>query len=190
MGPYRRDMGRARRVVEPNGIYHVVCRGNNKQPIFDDDLRSWYRWQLGQIARRHDWSVYAWALMTNHVHLVLHIGDSGISDGMRELNTYLARASNARFGRINHCLGRRYWSELVEDDAQLYSVIRYVLWNPARAGLEEQPGRCRWTSFRVTVGLEWATEPLDVARLLRHFGTAPETARPSFERFVLADGLR
>jgi REP element-mobilizing transposase RayT len=179
-------MGRPLRVVEPNAIYHVAARGNNKQHIFDDPLRSLFLWELTQVARRFDWWVYAWALMSNHFHLVLQIGDKGLSEGMHQLNTHLARASNARFDRINHCLGRRFWSDPIDTDAYLLACIRYVLWNPARAGLEERPGECPWTSFRATVGLEWATEPLAIGRLLERFGRTPATARTRFEHFVLA----
>jgi REP element-mobilizing transposase RayT len=180
-------MPRALRKVEPNGIYHVVCRGNDKQVIFDDELRAWYLWQLTQIARVHDWTIFAWALMSNHVHLVLQIGECGISDGMCQLNTYLAKASNARFGRINHCLGRRFWSDLVDTEAYLWDCIRYVLWNPARAGLETRPGECAWTSYRSTVGLDLPKEPLALGRLLELFGRTPASARERFESFVLSE---
>ena len=70
-------MGRPHRIVEPNGTYHVVCRGNNKQIIFDDALRAYYLWQLTQVARRFDWWIYAWALMSNHLHVVLQIDRQG-----------------------------------------------------------------------------------------------------------------
>jgi REP element-mobilizing transposase RayT len=179
-------MGRPLRVVEPNGIYHIAARGNNRQKIFDDTLRAFFLWELTQVARQFDWWIYGWALMSNHFHLVLQIGDKGLSEGMHQLNTHLARASNARFDRINHCLGRRFWSDLIETDANLYAAIRYVLWNPARAGVEDAPGDCRWTSFRATVGLEWATEPLALGKLLSFFGASPEKARRAFGQFVLS----
>jgi REP element-mobilizing transposase RayT len=180
-------MGRPHRVVEPNGIYHVAARGNNKQVIFDDVLRSLFLWELTEVARRFEWSIYAWALMSNHFHLVLQIADDGLSEGMHQLNSHLARASNARFDRINHCLGRRFWSDLIETEAYLWDCIRYVVWNPARAGLEERPGECRWTSYRSTVGLAWPQEPLALGRLLELFGRTPASARDRFERFVLSD---
>jgi len=178
-------MGRPIRVIEPYGMYHVVCRGNDKQVIFDDTLRGLYLFLLTQVARRFDWWVYAWALMSNHLHVVLQVTDKGLSEGMCELNTRFARASNARFGRINHCLGRRYWSDLIETDEHFRTCVGYVLWNPARAGLEEHPGNCNWTSFRATVGLDHPREPLAIGRLLELFGTRPDAARAAFQRFVL-----
>jgi putative transposase len=178
-------MGRPLRIIEPYGTYHVVSRGNDRQDIFDDALRDLYLFLLSQVARQFDWWVYAWALMSNHLHLVVQVTDKGLAKGMCELNTRFARASNARFDRINHCLGRRYWSNLLETDEQFRTCLGYVLWNPARAGLEERPGECRWTSYRATVGLEHPREPLASWRLLARFGGTPAEARARFERFVL-----
>jgi putative transposase len=183
-------MGRPLRVVEPHGIYHVGARGNNKQLIFDDTLRSIFLWQLSEVAREHDWWVYAWALMSNHFHVVLQIGEKGLSDGMHRLNSFFARASNAHFDRTNHCFGQRFWSSFIDSDAYLYSCIRYVLWNPARAAQEDSPGECTWTSYRASVGLDWAQNALDQARLLDFFGRSPKTARADFESFVLAGAER
>ena len=132
-------MPRQRRSEVAGASYHIVSRGNNKQPIFDDVLRELFRLQLDIVRRRFDWEVYAWALMTNHFHLVLKIGDAGLSNGMRQLNTGFALASNARFGRINHCVGERFYSRQITSEHQLFASIRYTLWNPARAGIGERP---------------------------------------------------
>ena len=183
-------MGRPLKVVEPNGFYHAVSRGNNRQDIFDDELRALYLWELTQVARRFDWLVYAWALMSNHVHLVLQIGERGISDGMHQLNTWFAKASNVRFGRVNHCFGQRYWSTVLETERHLLESIRYTLWNPARAGVGEHPADSSWTSYRGSVGLEFAPEPLESGRLLVLFGSKPDTAQEAFARFVGAGARR
>ena len=118
----------------PGPSYHIVSRGNNKQPIFDDALRELFPLQLDIVRRRFDWEVYASALMTNHFHLVLKIGDAGLSNGMRQLNTRFALASNAGSARINHCVGERFYSRQITSEHQLFASIRYTLWNPARAG--------------------------------------------------------
>jgi REP element-mobilizing transposase RayT len=168
----------------PGAYYHVVSRGNNRQPIFDDVLRSFFLQRLGRVSRSCDWLVYAYALMSNHFHLVVQIGESGLSDGMQQLNLALARASNARFERVDHCLGRRFWSARLETDAHALASIRYALWNPARAGIGVHPGETRWTSFRATVGLDFPPPTLAVDRLLVHFGPSPDKGREAFRRFV------
>jgi len=177
-------MPRERRVVEPGGYYHVVSRGNNKQPIFDADLRALFLLQLARITRRFGLKVVAWALMTNHFHLVLRLAEGGLSEGMHELNTGFARASNARFGRINHCLGRRFWSVHIDTESHLLATIRYVMWNPVRAGAARHPADSSWTSFRAGAGLDWAPSCLALPELLGLFGSNPKAAHSAFERFV------
>ena len=126
-------MPRPPRIIEPHAFYHVVTRGNNKQAIFDDVLRTFFLNHLGRIARDYDWLIFAYALMTNHFHLVLRVGEAGLSKGMCELNGGFARASNARFGRVDHCFGKRFWSTHLETDGHFLASVRYTLWNPPRA---------------------------------------------------------
>ena len=177
-------MPRQRRSEVAGASYHIVSRGNNKQPIFDDALRELFPLQLDIVRRRFDWEVYAWALMTNHFHLVLKIGDAGLSNGMRQLNTGFALASNARFGRINHCVGERFYSRQITSEHQLFASIRYTLWNPARAGIGVRPADTNWTSYRATAGLDHQPRALGVAPLLRYFGPDPDRARAGFCVFV------
>jgi REP element-mobilizing transposase RayT len=179
-------MGRTRRLVVPGGVYHVASRGNNKQVIFDDGLRRLHIRNLGEIAAEYGWSVVAWAILSNHYHLVLKIGDAGLAPGMQKLNLRLARASNARFDRINHCVGQPYWSGLIDTREYFEASILYTLWNPARAGIEPHPGDTSWSSFRATVGLDWKPSALDTNELLRYFGHTPTAAVQSFERWVWA----
>ena len=179
-------MPRYPRDETPGAYFHVVSRGNNRQPIFDDALRGYFLERLEAVRREHDWFVYAYALMTNHFHLILEIGTYGISAGMQQLNFSFAKASNARFERINHCVGDRFWSARLKTDRHLMSSIRYTLWNPARAGIGAHPAESHWTSFRASIGLDWPPDALSVDRLLAHFGRSPETGRSAFRRFVWA----
>jgi REP element-mobilizing transposase RayT len=172
------------RIEVPGGYYHVVTRGNNKHAIFDEVLRMLFLEQLARIASRYGWRVLVYVMMTNHFHLVFRLAEGGLSDGMRDLNTVFARASNARFGRINHCFGERFWSAHLETDRHLLSSIRYAMWNPPRAGIGAHPVESNWTSFRATVGLDWSPEALALPDLLELFGSNPTRAQPAFRRFV------
>jgi putative transposase len=174
------------RIEEPGGYYHLITRGNNKQQVFDDALRRLAPVRLGEVSKEFDWFVYAWAFMNNHFHLVIQIGELGLSDGMHKLNLGFAKASNTRFGRINHCFGDRFWSALLETDSHLFASIRYTLWNPARAGVGVHPADFSWSSFRASIGLDWAPPVLARNRPLAHFGSSPERAQDAFRDFVWA----
>jgi REP element-mobilizing transposase RayT len=176
-------MARRPRVQVP-GFYHVVARGNGKQEIFDDYLRPVFLVQLGSVAPEFDWRVLAWAVMSNHVHLVLRIGDLGLAGGMQKLNLGFALKSNARFGRINHCFGSRYWSTYIESEEHLARSIRYALWNPARAGICKHPAESNWTSFAASAGLVKAPRVLALDALLDSFGKGPAGAFDAFRDFV------
>jgi REP element-mobilizing transposase RayT len=177
-------MPRRLRIEEPGAYYHLGARGNDKQPIFDDELRAVFLYLLERTASRYGWLVHAWALMSNHFHLVIRLGDGGLSDGMCELNGAFARASNVRFGRIDHCFGRRFWSKQLESDAHMLESIRYAVWNPARAGICEHPRDSDWTSYRVAAGLDPPGRVLAHPELLAHFGRDVRGARAAFSRFV------
>jgi putative transposase len=182
-------MARRPRVEDP-GFYHVVARGNNKQVVFDDYLRPVFLIQLADVAARVGWLVRAWALMSNHFHLVLEAGDLGLAAGMKRLNLNFALKSNSRFGRINHCFGARYWSTPIESEEHLFRSIRYTLWNPARAGVGDHPSESDWTSYAASAGVVKAPQALALNALLDPFGTGPIGAFDAFRRFVDEDRRR
>ena len=126
--------------------------------------------------------------MDNHYHAVLRGSrNRGLSDGMCQLNTRIALASNARFGRIDHCFGRRFWSAHLKTEQHLLLSLRYAMWNPPRAGRCDAPESSTWTSFRASVGLDPAPQVLDVRRLLELFDPDPVAGRRFLSGFV-SDG--
>jgi putative transposase len=164
---YRERVAYVPRIEVPHGYYHVSTRGNNKQPIFDDDRdREFFLVILHRVARRYGWLFYAYCLMGNHYHLVMQISEAGISRGMCELNTAYAATYNIRHGRVNHLFGRRFWSELITTDAYLLGACRYVVQNPVRAGICTACEDWKWSSYRATVGLATPEPFLAVADVL------------------------
>jgi REP element-mobilizing transposase RayT len=175
---------------ECDAYYHIVSRGNNKQVIFDEELRRLFLHTLQGVARAHDWRVLAFALMRNHYHLVVKIGARGLSDGMCVLNTRFARASNGRFERINHCFGRRFWSAHLETEHHLLNSVRYCHWNPPRAQVCAEPGDSAWTSYRASVGLDRPHPVVAHAALLELFDANPAHARRALSDFVAEGHVR
>jgi len=183
-------MARARRDESP-GFHHVVSRGNNKRRIYDDDRdRAFFALHVTRIARAHGWRILAYCLMDNHYHLVIHVGDKGLSRGMCELNTGYAVYYNRAHGRVNHLFGKRYWNRRIKSEKSLLNVIRYVVQNPQRAGGRRELESYVWTSYPATVGRAFSRIELARDELLALFGATPSSALAAFRSFcaVTASG--
>jgi putative transposase len=170
-------MARPLRLEVPGGVYHLVARGNERRPIFVDDVdRSRFLERLGAAARRQEWQLLGWCLMGNHYHLVVEISAANLARGMRVLNGSYAQWFNRRHGRVGHLFQGRYGSVLVQTDAHLQTVLAYVALNPVRAKLCASPRKWRWSSHRATLGLE-APGLLALDTVLGYLGSTRSEAR-------------
>jgi putative transposase len=123
--------------LPPDGIYHVTARGVYRQAIFLHDLdRVDFLSLLEKASRNARWICHAWCLMDTHYHLVLETSTKALSVAMHGLNTAYAHRFNRRHGRRGHLFESRYSAWVIRDDAHLEAACRYVLGNPARAGIE------------------------------------------------------
>jgi REP-associated tyrosine transposase len=178
-------MPRPPRVVVPGGFYHVGTRGNNRQTVYWDDAdRSNFVGLLADVVRRWEWILLTFCLMPNHFHLVVHVPQAGLSEGMQLLNGGHARLTNARYGRTGHLFRNRFWSKAIEGDEQLLETIRYVVRNPVRAGLCATPEQWRWSSHRACAGIDRAPTFLAVDFVHGLFGGRHEGACLRYQRFV------
>jgi putative transposase len=170
------------------GYHHVVTRGNNKRRIYDDDRdRTFFALHVTRVARKYGWRVLAYCLMDNHYHLVLYVGEHGLSQGMCELNSGYAVHYNQVHGRVNHLFGKRYWNRRIKSERTLLNTIRYVVQNPKRAGGRRELEAYVWTSYPATVGRRFSAIPLARDELLALFGSTPESALAVFVEFCATD---
>jgi putative transposase len=134
-------MPRQPRLELPGLPLHVTQRGVNRCAIFlDDDDRHLYRRLLREACRKHNVAVHAFALMDNHVHLLLSCGQSGgVSRALRVSGQSYVQAFNTRHGRCGTLWQGRCKSCLVDSDRYLLTVIRYIELNPVRAALVAVP---------------------------------------------------
>ncbi|MGD0273479.1 MAG: transposase [Gaiellaceae bacterium] len=175
-------MSRPLRIEYPGALYHVTSRGNERKEIFLDRLdRRRFLDLLSVIVRRFGWRVYAYCLMPNHYHLLLETPRPELVRGMQQLNGIYARRFNRRHVRSGHLFGGRFHSILIERDAHLVEVARYVVLNPVRAGICKLPEDYRWSSYRATAGLEKPPAFLAADELLRVFASRPDTARRHYK---------
>ena len=159
----------------------MVTRGNNKRDIYEDDRdRAMFCVTVNRIAAKYDWTVIAYCLMRNHYHLIIRVGEKGLSAGMCELNTAYATQFNVWHGRINHLFGRRFWNRRLRSEGALFNAVRYVIRNPVMDGGKRPLESYRWTSYAATIGLAFADMKLARDELLKHYGRTPEAAVAEF----------
>ncbi len=186
-------MARKLRVEYPGAIYHVMNRGDRREPIFRDDAdRQRFVATLGEACVKADWQVHAYCLMPNHFHLVLETPGGNLVAGMKWLlGTYTGRF-NRRHRLFGHLFGGRYKALPVEGSGNGYlrTVCDYVHLNPVRARLvlPEQPLReFRWSSFAFYLQAARRRPPwLRVDRLLGELGIGRDSVagRRELERRV------
>jgi REP element-mobilizing transposase RayT len=129
-------MPRQARLDAPGTLHHVMIRGIEKGKIVDDRQdRQTFLDYMGQTALENDVKIYAFALMTNHAHILLKSGKAGISKYMRRFLTRYAMAYNRRHQRHGYLFQNRYKSIICEEDAYFQELVRYIHLNPLRANL-------------------------------------------------------
>lgn len=162
-------MSRPLRIEFPGALYHVTARGDRRESIFADDQdRLALLGVVGQGLARFDGQMLAYCLMGNHYHFVLHTRAANLSLLMRHINGVYSQQFNRRHGLVGHLLQGRFKSVLVDLDAYLLEVCRYVELNPVRAGIARDPSDWRWSSYRSHVGLAPGAAWLDTEGLHRH----------------------
>ncbi|MDJ0818374.1 MAG: transposase [Desulfobacterales bacterium] len=118
-------MPRKARIDAPGALHHIIVRGINRRKIFLDDTdRDDFLDRLGDILSDSETPCFAWALMTNHLHLLLRTGTAPIATVMRRLLTGYAVSFNRRHRRHGHLFQNRYKSILCQEDPYLLE-----LWN-------------------------------------------------------------
>jgi len=138
-------MARPLRIEFPGAVYHVTSRGNERRSIFrsDTDRKAFLRF-LATATSRFGWSVTAWVLMSNHIHLVVQTPEPNLSRGMQWLNGSYAAWFNHRHDRSGHLFQGRFKAFLIEKESYFAEVLRYVVLNPIRAGIVQQLETYRW----------------------------------------------
>lgn len=142
-------MPRRKRPDLPGIPVHVIQRGVERGPCFlVDEDRDRYRHWLTLAAQREGCAVHAYALMGNHVHLLLTPLDSGaMPRTMHALGSRYVSYYNERHGRAGVLWERRYRSCFIDTDHYLFQCHRYIELNPVRAGLAPDPADYPWSSF-------------------------------------------
>lgn len=149
-------MPRRARLDAPGTLHHIIVRGIERRQIVDDDRdRRDFVSRMGTVAVESASSVYAWALMTNHAHILLRSGPSGLSQYMRRILSGYAISYNRRHRRHGHLFQNRYKSIICEEDLYFKELVRYIHLNPLRVGLVDSLAkldRYRYCGHSVLMG--------------------------------------
>lgn len=129
---------------------HIVQRGHNREPCFfgEEDYQAYLHW-LGEALKKERCALHAYALMTNHVHLLItperaeSVPRLIIAIGRRYVQ-YI----NTTYRRTGTLWDSRYKSSLIQAETYLLSCQRYIELNPVRAAMVDDPAHYRWTSYR------------------------------------------
>jgi REP element-mobilizing transposase RayT len=177
-------MSRPPRLEFSGAVYHVIARGNEQRDVFRDDSdRETYLRRLVHYRDRFRFRLYAYCLMTNHVHLALETGPVPLSRVVLALHGSYAQAFNQRHQRVGHLFQGRYKALLVQKTSYLLALVRYIHENPVKAGIVSEPRLYRWSSDRFYRG-ESAPDWLDARGLLELLGADPGRAARRYREFM------
>lgn len=141
-------MPRTARKASLSNIYHVMMRGVNRQAIFENDGdRLHFMSVLKECKEISGFRLHAFCLMPNHLHFLIEPAGEPLDLVFRRIGIRYAVWYNHKHQRVGHLFQDRFRSENVENDLYFMTVLRYILRNPAKAGMEERPGNYRWSSY-------------------------------------------
>jgi putative transposase len=146
-------MARPLRLEYPGALYHLMSRGDRREPIFRGDEDRWlFLDNLATVCEKTSWQIHAYCLMTNHFHLVAETPSANLAAGMK----WLLGTYTMRFNRCHqlsgHLFGGRYRSQVIDESKPQYLriAVDYVHLNPVRAALVPVTERLEtypWSSY-------------------------------------------
>lgn len=186
-------MPHACRLDGPGTIHHVMSHTVEGCPAFSEDrCRTDFVVRLRKAVEKGQLRIHAWALMTNHYHLVAEPVQASLSSSIHQLLTGFACTYNAMHDRRGHVFDARFRSILVEEERYFLRLLAYVHLNPLRAGLVgsiEELDTYPWTGHPAMMGKDadtWLSTELAVSRL----SSAPKSWRENYMDLLVADAER
>ncbi len=149
-------MGHPLRIHHPGLIYHVINRGNNRQVIFleKDDFRDYLN-LLTHYKKKYAFNLFAYCLMTNHVHLMIQVtNDHTISKIMQSITIAHTKRYHFKYQVSGHVWQGRFKSPIVGGDDHVMRVMQYIEQNPVRARMVERLDEYQWSSYKLNIRLK------------------------------------
>lgn len=179
-------MPRKARILVPSCPHHIVQRGHNRKTVFvtDEDYQ-FYLENLFEWKKKLGLRLYAWCLMTNHVHLIVEPGSD--TSSLSELMKRLAGRQSALVNKLERRTGSlwdgRFKASPIQRDEYLLSCVRYVEMNPVRANMVTGPRQYKWSSYRERMGLV-INENLDLDVSYKALANNNKSRRERYKAFA------
>lgn len=184
-------MPRTARLDIAGVLQHVIVRGVEQRDIFlDDHDRQGFLDRLSGLLTKMNTECLAWALMRNHVHMLLRPLDGNLGQFMRRLLTGYAVTFNLRHHRSGHLFQNRYKSIICEEDPYLLELTRYMHLNPLRVGIVKditELATYPWSGHSVLMGSR-SLPGQKTDEVLGYFAKRTSAARKNYQSFV-EDGI-
>ncbi len=178
-------MSRQKRDRSSTGVYHIMLRGINRGDIFlEDDDKAVFLNILLQKKSKGEYTLHAYCLMDNHLHLLIQEKEDDIARIMKRIGITYVSYFNKKYQRIGPLFQDRYKSEKVENDGYLLTAMRYIHNNPVAAGLVKNQGAYEWSSYNEYLKQRKSLMVADTALILGIFGSDVKYAQEGFLEFM------
>ena len=181
-------MTRHSREYSITDVYHIIIKGIDGQDIFyDDNDKNIFLQHLSETKLKFFYKIYAYCLMSNHVHLVLSVEDSLLSKSLQSLTIKYAHYFNKKYKRSGPFVQNRFNSKIIENQRYFLEVCRYVHRNPENAGFEKTQ-IYKWSSYKEYITPS-QSKLVDKKILLHYFNNSVDNfvKYTSFNEFSLTD---
>jgi REP element-mobilizing transposase RayT len=177
-------MARKPRIEFEGAFYHVITRGNHRQKIFreDDDFKR-YLEIVSDYKKQHKYCLYAFVLMSNHVHLLIETREVPLSRILQGINQKYTMYFNKKYKTVGHLFQGRYRGILCDRDEYLLSLVKYIHLNPVRAKVAERAQEYPWSSHNNYTG-DSAEGIIDAEQVLRMFSGEKTAARKLYKSYM------
>lgn len=175
-------MARKPRIHYYGAVNHVIARGNNKEKIiYENADRIKYLELLKKYRDKYEFLLYAYALMDNHLHLLIEVRDIPLSVMMQGLQLSYTQYLNKKYHRVGHVFQQRYKAVLCDKDEYLLTLIKYIHSNPTKAGLSPSFDY-EWTSHKDYIRAE--SDLVSTGFVLDCFGDDIKNAVKKYLQFM------
>lgn len=178
-------MARKPRIEYEGAFYHVLTRGNQKQKIFKD-RKDFIKYLdiLSDYKKIYQYFLYAYILMSNHVHLLIETRKTPLSKIMQGINQRYTAYFNRRYNTVGHLFQGRYKAILCDRDEYLPSLVKYIHFNPARAKKVKTLEAYPWSSHHSYIKETNKTDIVDTGQVLKMFSEDMTKARRLYRAYM------